>query len=188
MDREPIAEKLIHDHTTYALLAGAIPVPLVDIAAVAAVQLDLVRALSRVYEVEFDPATGKGLIAALLGASAARVGASVAKAIPGIGWVPTAIANAGLSGASTYAVGHVFANHFEQQGTLKDFDPESSRSVFDQFFQRGRDLVARLRSPGRQSAAEVTSLLERLGRLRASGVIDEEEFERLKGEALGRVG
>src|SRR5262245_24992150 len=77
MNREIVAERIIQDHTTYALAAGAIPIPLADIASVAAVQLDVVRALAKVYEVEFDPAAAKGLIASIIGASAARFGASI---------------------------------------------------------------------------------------------------------------
>ena len=85
MDQDAIADQIIEDHTVYAAGAGSIPVPLADVAAVAAIQIDLVRALARVYEVPFDVATGKAVVASLTGASAARLGASAVKALPGVG-------------------------------------------------------------------------------------------------------
>ena len=187
MDRDDLADRIIQDHTTYALAAGAIPVPLADIAAVAAVQLDLVRALAKVYEVNFDPATGKALVVSLVGASAARLGASIAKSVPGVGWIPGAIAQAGLSGASTYAVGHLFRAHFAREGTLKDLDSESSRALYEELLERGKGFVRGLRPDTKTSVEDTTNLLERLARLREQNVIGEDEFELLKAKILSPV-
>jgi uncharacterized protein (DUF697 family) len=184
MDRDVLADRIIHDHTTYALVAGAIPVPLLDIAAVAAVQLDAIRALAKVYQAEFDPALGKGLIGSIVGASAAKLGTSVAKAIPGVAWIPSTLAASALAGASTYAVGHLFRQHFARQGTLRDLDPASSRALYDELLQRGRTFIRTLRSPTKPGVEDATALLERLGRLRDQGVLDEAEFDRLKREIL----
>jgi hypothetical protein len=81
LNQEQIADHIIQDHTLYAVAAGPIPIPLVDLAWISAVQVDLVRALARVNEVEFDPAMAKGLVAALVGASAVRLGTSVLKGV-----------------------------------------------------------------------------------------------------------
>jgi uncharacterized protein (DUF697 family) len=184
MDRELLADRIIRDHTTYALAAGAIPIPLADVAAVAAVQLDLVRALANVYEVSFDPAAGKAVIAALAGASAARLGASVVKAVPGVGWIAGAVAQAGLAGASTYAVGHLFRGHFAREGTLGDVDLEAARPLFDELLRKGRDFVEGFRPSSQKTVEDVTELLERLARLREQNVIGESEFQELKRKIL----
>ena len=182
MDNHAIADRIIEEHTLYATAAGAIPIPLADVAAVAAVQLDLVRALARVYEVEFDSATGKALIASITGASVARVGASIVKMVPGVGWIGGGIAQSGLSAATTYAVGKLFRAHFEVEGSLRDMDPEESRSTFEGLVERGRGIAQTFHPPSDRSIEETTILLEKLARLREEQVINDSEFEQLKGE------
>ena len=182
MNRENLANRIIQDHVTYAVAAGAIPVPLVDLAAVTAVQLDAVRALARVYEIEFDPALGKGLIVSIIGASTGRLAASLAKAVPGVGWMPATIANAAFAGASTYAVSHLFCAHFAREGKLEDMDAVSSRPLSEELFERGRSFVRNVRSPAPRSVEDTTGLLERLSRLREHGAVDQDEFESLKRE------
>ncbi len=182
MNREHLANRVIQDHVTYAVVAGAIPVPLVDLAAVTAVQLAAVRALARVYDVEFDPALGKALVVSIVGTSAGRCAASIAKAVPGVGWVPATITNAAFAGASTYAVSQLFCAHFEREGTLEDMDPASSRPLYEELFERGRSFVRNVRPAATRSVEDTTGLLERLSRLREQGAVDQDEFERLKRE------
>jgi len=184
MESQKIANRLVQDHVVYALAAGAIPVPLADVAAITAVQVDLIRALARVYGVTFDPATGKALVVALAGASAVRIGASALKAVPGLGLVPGVIAQAGLAGASTYAIGQLFSAHFAQQGNLSDLDPESVRPHYQALLEKGKAFVQGLLKRGR-SIEEITELLERLTQLRTQSTISEAELERLKSEILG---
>ena len=184
MDREAIADRIIQDHTLYASVGGAIPVPLIDIATVTAIQIDLVRALARVYEVPYDPAVGKAIIASLTGASAARVGASVVKALPVVGAIPGVITQAGLSGASTYAVGQLFRGHFAEQGTLADLDPEEALPKYQVLLGRGKEVIRSLRPSPRRSIEETTKTLERLARLRDDRVIDASEFDQLKRELM----
>jgi uncharacterized protein (DUF697 family) len=186
MDREAIADRMIQDHAFYASVGGVIPIPLIDIAAVTVIQLDLVRALARVYHVPFDVATGKAVIASLTGASAARVGASLVKALPGVGTISGGIAQAGLAGASTYAVGQLFRLHFSQQGTLADLDPEEALPLYQVLLERGKGAVRSLRSAPGTSVEATTETLERLVRLRERGGIDAEEFQQLKEELLAR--
>jgi len=187
MDQEAIAERIIQDHTLYATVGGSIPFPFIDIAAVTAIQVDLVRALARVYEVPFDTATGKALIASIIGASAARLGASVVKALPGVGTISGGLAQAGLSGASTYAVGHLFRGHFSEQGTLADLDAEASLPVFRALLERGKEAARSLRLSSTRSIEDTTAILERLAKLKAEETISADEFERLKGETLANA-
>jgi len=184
LDREAIADRIIQDHTFYATLSGSIPLPIFDFAAVTAVQLDLVRALARVYEVPFDVATGKAIIASITGASAARLGASAVKAIPGVGMITGGIAQASLSGASTYAVGHIFREHFHSQGILSNLDPAKSLPAYRELFERGKEKVRTLRTPTPRPVHDKMEMLERLSKLREDEVISANEFEQLKNEAL----
>lgn len=188
MDREAIADRIIQDHVLLAAAGGVIPVPLVDVATVTAIQIDLVRALARVYEVPFDDATGKGIIVSITGASAARVGASIVKAIPGVGTIAGGIAQSSLSGASTYGVGKLFRRHFAGQGSLADLDPEECRAAFEALVERGKGMLESIRPPTSRSVREVTELLERLAKLRDEELISSEEFDQLKGELFAQAG
>ena len=82
MDTQTKADTAIRDHVGYAMLAGSIPVPLADIAAVTLIQLDLVKQLAGIYEMKYDETRGKAIVSALSGATAARVGASAATVMP----------------------------------------------------------------------------------------------------------
>ena len=47
-----------------------------------------------------------------------------------------------FAGASTYAIGQVFIQHFESGGTFLDFEPAKVREYFRRQFGRGRDLAS----------------------------------------------
>ena len=63
-----MASEVVNRYSAWAAAAGVIPVPLLDVAAVAGVQLKMLRELASIYEVEFSDNIGKSLIAALVGA------------------------------------------------------------------------------------------------------------------------
>ena len=115
--------------------AGLVPVPVVDVAAVAGVQLQMLRRLSEIYEVPFSDNMGKSIIASLAGsvipastATTATIGlASLVKGLPGVGTVIGALTMPVFSAGSTYIIGKVFIQHFASGGTLLDFNPPDYR-------------------------------------------------------------
>jgi len=180
------AEDIITHHVGYAMAAAAIPVPLADIAAVTLVQLDMVKALSSEYGVDYDESRSNALLAALVGASAARLGASVFKVIPLAGSLVGAAAQIVLSGASTYAVGQVFRGVYEDRGTLANVDTDRLRDRYDEYVVKGRRLARNLRQSVDRGASreQISDSLERLDRLRRAGVITDEEFDRLSSPLI----
>lgn len=174
-------EAIIHNHVGYAMAAAAIPVPLADIAAVTLVQLDMVRSLSASYSVRYDESRANAILVSLAGASLARLGASVFKAIPIAGSLVGAAAQIALSGASTYATGQVFRSVFEDSEPLDGLDHDVLRRRYQEFVEHGRRLARTLQAhPARTRDADaVAASRERLERLRRTGVITDEEFERL---------
>ncbi len=179
-------EAIIHNHVGYAMAAAAIPVPLADIAAVTLVQLDMVKSLSASYAVHYDESRANAILVSLAGASLARLGASVFKAIPIAGSLVGAAAQIALSGASTYATGQVFRGVFEDSNSLEGIDRQALRRRYAEYVEKGRRLAQSLRQeqPGTlQDSEEMSASLERLERLRRSGVITDEEFERLRTPA-----
>jgi uncharacterized protein (DUF697 family) len=118
--RDEEASKLVDRFSLYSGAAGLIPVPLVDIAAVGGVQLQMLRRLSEIYGVPFVDNRGKSIIASLAGsvlpastASTTAMGISSAlKSIPGVGTVISAFTMPAFSAGATWVIGKVFIQHF----------------------------------------------------------------------------
>jgi len=128
--REERALEVVNRFSLWSGAAGFIPIPLVDVATVAGVQLMMLRRLSEIYDVPFSENRGKSVIASLAGsvlpASTATTGAmtvgSLIKGVPVIGWAVGAITMPALSVGATYVIGKVFIQHFASGGTLLDFN------------------------------------------------------------------
>jgi len=120
------ANRLIRSHVIAATVMGVVPIPIVDLAAQIGIQVNLVRSLAKVYNLPFSPEIGKTLIGALVGATLPVAALAVLRAIP-----PLAIVSSvALAGASTTAVGKIFAQHFESGGTMLNFDPAKVRAHY----------------------------------------------------------
>jgi uncharacterized protein (DUF697 family) len=126
-----IAEKLVERFALWSGAAGLIPLPLVDLATVGGMQIQMLRRLSRIYDVPFSANRGKALIAALAGslipASSGLGAVSLIKSVPLAGLVVSALAMPVLSAGATYAIGMAFIEHFASGGTLLDFHPPDYR-------------------------------------------------------------
>jgi len=144
------ARKVIKKHVMVAMGASLVPMPLFDLVALSGVQLKMLYSLTKFYEVPFSKHLGKSSIASLLGGvmptSTAMTLASLAKVVPGLGTATGVISVSVLGGASTYAIGSVFAQHFESAGTLLDFDPKKMRAYFSSKLQEGKGVAADLKS------------------------------------------
>jgi uncharacterized protein (DUF697 family) len=69
------------------------------------------------------------------------------KAIPGVGGLIGMVASPALAGASTYALGKVFIQHFESGGTLLDFDPAKMKAYYASQYEEGKQVVADNQEP-----------------------------------------
>jgi uncharacterized protein (DUF697 family) len=142
-------DRLIRNHVLGSMGVGLIPFPILDIVAMAGVQLNMLRRLAERYNIPFSKDMGKHLIASLLGGglpmSVGGTLASFIKSIPLIGQVGGALTMPAVTGATTYAVGKVFIQHFESGGTFLDFDPETVRAYYAEMFKEGEKVVAGLK-------------------------------------------
>ncbi len=140
------AEKTIRNHTYVAVGVGLIPLPLVDLVSITAVQLNLVNSLSKVYGLEFKADLARNIIGAVVGSvtpmGLARPLASIVKVVPFIGSAVGMLSLSITAGAATYALGKVFVQHFESGGTFLTFDPAKVRAYYAEQFEKGT-LVAK---------------------------------------------
>ena len=202
-ERSKHADTIIRNHIIWSMGAGFIPVLVADIFAVTALQLDMIRQLTRVYGVNYQETQGKAIVTALTSSTLARVSAgSLVKLIPGIGSLLGGATISVFAGASTYALGEVFKKHFETGGTILDFDPGRLKKMYKEKFEKGKKVAEELKkkkdaaSPQEENVSagetgavmddysDAISKLKELSSLRASGVITEEEFGRMKARLL----
>ena len=194
MNRRDISESIIRNHVLYAAGGGLIPIPLMDIAAVTAIQLDMLKQLSNLYEIRFDRSSGKLHVSAMASSVLSRLGASAIKAIPGLGSLIGGVSMAIMSGASTYAIGQVFIRHYESGGTLHDFDADLYREAYEEELEEGKRKTkewraqadAEQKTESTQSDPQAAKLakLKELGELKESGVLTDKEFKEMKSKIL----
>ncbi len=207
--RKKKAELIIRNHMIWSMGAGLIPVPVADFFAVGAIQLDMIRQMCKLYEIDFKEKDGKAVVSALTGAGLSRLGASAAvKFVPGMGSIVGGVTMSVLSGASTFAIGEAFKKHFETGGTFLDLDTERIKKMYDDLFEKGKkmasDIQEEKKTTGKsysdiiaekadeafseevgedtdtQDHDQVIKKLKELAELKEKGVITEQEFEELK--------
>lgn len=182
------ATEIIRNHVGFSLGAALIPFPGADLLAVTTVQLNMLRQLAKLYDVGFIDALGKNIISAVVGSSAARLGASLVKAIPGVGTVIGELSMPALSGASTYALGKVVASHFQLGGSLDNLDLRNARRGYESEMEDGKKMAEQMAKTDTASPAdEAMDKLKKLADLKAAGIITEEEFGQLKGKLLAQI-
>ena len=143
------AEAIINKYLPWSMGAGLLPIPIADAALVVGIQVKMLAEISQVYSVEFSENAGKAVIASLIGgvgstAVAAGTFGSVIKGIPGFGAILGAATLPLISGATTYAIGKVFTQHFESGGTFLTFNSVEAKKVFDEKFVEGKTRITTL--------------------------------------------
>ena len=185
-DKKAKAQSIIRSHVLWAMGGGLIPIPLVDFAAVTAIQLEMLQQLAELYGVDYSKSNGKAFVSALTGTTVARLGASFLKAIPGVGTVLGSASMSITSGASTYAVGQVAIDHFANSGNLSNFVEDQVKKAYEDAFQKGKSYVSDLKD-NQDEAADIYRALEKLSQLKDRGILTEEEFQAKKKQLLDRL-
>ena len=212
-DRSKHAYSVIKNHVLMAMGVSFIPIPIVfDVFAVGALQLDMIRQLCKVYNIDFAENQGKAIVSSLTSSTLARAGArSLIKLVPGIGSVVGGVAASAMNGASTYALGEVFKKHFETGGTILDFDTESFKKMYKEKFEKGKKVAEQWKkeeeakkkeeeaakadqeattteTPANTATASssnnIIEKLKELGQLKEAGIISEEEFAEMKKKLI----
>lgn len=178
-------EAIVKNHMIFSMSAGAIPIPLADIAAVTAIQMDMIRQIADQHGVPYDANRGKSFAGALAGATLARMGASLVKSIPGAGTIVGIGAQVILSGASTYALGSLFDRHFSEGGTLLDFNVDGLRDSYERLVSEGKNLAKKIRDE--VGGGDAAATIEKLKGLHDRGAITDTEFETTKARILERI-
>ncbi len=135
-EREEAAKKIVKKYSLVSAGAGLIPLALVDLAAITGVQVKMIADLAKNYDIPFKKDVGKSALAGLVGGGVGTsLGTgtipSLVKAVPVVGPIASWTVMPAFGGASTYAVGKVFTQHFESGGTFLNFNPDEVREHYE---------------------------------------------------------
>lgn len=200
------AQPIIKRHVVFSMGAGFIPIPIVDIAAVTAVQLDMLRQLCKLYDQDYNDSSGKAFVGTLAGNTLSRIVAhtvgSVFKVVPIIGSALGGLTVSAFSGATTYAIGQVVAQHFASGGSMNEFDAAELKDFYQEQFKKGKEVVEEWADKADdikeeveeeiqdaldnifeeedQQESEVDKKLAKLEELKAAGLVTDTEYKRIK--------
>ncbi|MDM8523248.1 DUF697 domain-containing protein [Desulfococcaceae bacterium HSG8] len=140
-------DRLIRHHVYGSMAVGLIPLPLVDFASMTAIQLNMLRVLAKRYGVPFSKDMVKNILSSLVGgavpvAASGPLAASLAKAVPAAGMTVGVVTMPIISGATTYAVGKVFVQHFASGGNFLTFNPEKVKDYYAKMFKQGKKVAS----------------------------------------------
>lgn len=140
LERQARALQIVKANCGWSTAAGVIPVPLLDLAAICAVQYRMVRQLTDLYGIPYNARAVDSIVGALVGSGGVFLvsapAASLLKVVPVVGAFLSTFVVPAAAAASTYALGKVFIQHFEAGGTLLSLDPEAHRAYYYEEFRR----------------------------------------------------
>jgi uncharacterized protein (DUF697 family) len=119
--RRALAHKIVDRHRNYAALGGLVPLPVVSIAGLTAINMRMVRQLSTLYQQPFERDRTRSLIVGIIGGAVpAGLGSATSTTlmwvIPG-GFLVGAGVSAVSAAALTRGIGRVFIESFESEAS-----------------------------------------------------------------------
>lgn len=160
-----------------SVAAGAMtiqPLPLLDTALIAPIQIGLVQGIGKIHGYKLDQKSILEILSTF-GASivAQNLIMAAAKLIPFFGWVVTI----SMAYALTWAIGEV-SDHYFRNG--RNVDEKELRAMFDRVYKAKKDE----KSAEHKRNSTLKTKLEELKEARAAGLLTDEEFEAKKTALL----
>ena len=136
-------DEIIKKHSFLAAGLGIVPVPVFNLLSVAAVQINMVQAITRLYNVEVKKSWIKNVIASVFGGLGATGIAGLTSgnlaAVPVIGGSLVAFSGPALNGLTTYATGYMFARYYESPKGFLKANANALKEWFKEGFREGRE-------------------------------------------------
>lgn len=142
--RESRARRIVRNHSLGTAAIGLIPIPLLDLVLMAALQVQMLKKVGEEYGQTF---AGKQRAYELMGAAVGGAALqmlifpalmSLVKLIPFLGTAAGIIAMPLTAGPVSYALGMTFIQHFESGGTLLTFNPTKLRQTLRAHYDAGK--------------------------------------------------
>lgn len=139
---EKNVQYIIENNSFIALVAGAFPFSFISGVAVKTIQLKMIYELTQVYGVKFS----ESLVRSILLVIAAGIATSGIVGVFGLlvprhtplGLFTNLSALAIGAAAETYAVGYIMKLHFDEGGSLEDFNLDKSKRKLSELYEEGK--------------------------------------------------
>ena len=139
------AMPVILGYSTLAATAGAVPIPVVDLLLISAVQTRMMYDLASLYGQSLTTQRLAEVAGALgLGLLGRQAGRSLIKVIPGLGSVLGSVAGGALAAASTFALGKAFCYYYSAVLEGHVPDPKDLRRYYREELGRAEESWKRL--------------------------------------------
>ena len=124
------AERLIKRYAYWTAGVGLVPLPLLDMAALAGLQLAMLSDLAKLYGVGFSPWRARAIITAIAGgvvpvSAASGLLGTLARMVPIVGTAAGVLTLPALASGSTVALGKICALHFALGRDIFSLDPRA---------------------------------------------------------------
>lgn len=130
-ERKPQAEKIIRSYTTKSMFAGAVPIPLMDVALSTGFQMAMLKELCLLYQINYSENFSKALMSSLASSVGAKVGASLTKGVPFVGAIISTPVMVGLSGILTHSLGHAVVKYLEVNKAVRSITDIDTNKLFE---------------------------------------------------------
>nr|WP_294549496.1 DUF697 domain-containing protein [uncultured Rhodopila sp.] len=150
--RSLAADSVIKDYVLAAVATSVLPLPLVDVAAVFAIQLRMIQKLAQLNGKPFSEQAVRGTVTSLAGGvlgygAGTVVALSIAKFVPGIGAALGIASLPVVVGATTFAIGRVYQKHFDgNTPVFFDLSEPKVAEYFREQFEIGKAFVAKAKA------------------------------------------
>ncbi len=122
----------------YAAIGSIVPVPFIDTCTIAFCQVNMIRKICDVYDIQFERQVVSAIITGLAsgGLTALFVttaGKNLLKAVPVVGLAISIFGMSVVAYVTTIALGHAFIEHFESTDSLEASDQSLIVSYFKKY-------------------------------------------------------
>lgn len=133
------AARILARYAGWGVAAGAVPVPVVDLAALAVVQTKMVTELAELYGETVSLESVQALVGVLIGVVVPKSASTLltqllVNVLPGVAGLVGLTSMAAFSGFGTYALGRVFIRYFEGGGRLHGISAQAIRQELEREF------------------------------------------------------
>jgi uncharacterized protein (DUF697 family) len=141
-----VGKKTVLKWSKISLATIVLPNSLLEYAAISGIQLKMLHDLSRIYDIPFKADGVKVIIGSILGGSVAYFLSDLysnwVKVIPVVGKPIAFLSEPAMAYLTTYAVGFVFLEHFENNGSFQDIELEQiKKSIKLKISEKYKELV-----------------------------------------------
>ena len=138
------SNRIIKKYAALSSGTGFIPIPGVDVASLATLQVLMLRELFNLFDQPFRESKARSIISVCIGSLSplALAGVTVSmlfKVVPGAGHLLSLLTQPFFAFAFSYAVGKTMASHLQKGGTIDDFDIEKEKDTLHEYFDEGKE-------------------------------------------------